>query len=129
MSLVELMLATSLWGVGFLGALGLFTTCRGAVVTANNILAATNIAQTQIESLKFANFKDVTTLAEQSVLVRSTFNGTAIMNRFYYTVTVTELLGGTVKDVIVEVAWQEKGYNSSSRTQWRSIKMESMITE
>lgn len=127
-NLVELLMAMALFTIGFLGILALFTTGFGAVSHSKNVTYASNIAQSQLEKIRFSDFNNVASVPRTAVFGAAVVNGTPVTTTFYRTLTVTPNPDNSQKNVVVQVAWEERGFNGADQSQWRSLAFETVLT-
>jgi len=127
--LAELLLACALWSAAFLGVMALYTTCYAAVMHSNNIANATNLAQSKLEAVKFVSYSNINSMPEATTTYSSVVNGVSLTSTFYYTMTVTPNGSNTMKTVVVDVSWEESQFNGSNRSNWKSLSLETKITQ
>jgi len=128
-SLVELLFAMTLFVIGFLGVLALFTTGFGAVTHSKNVTYASHIAESQIEKIRFKDYADIASQPRTALKGTATVNGNAVSTTFYRTLTVTPNVDDTIKTVVVQVVWEERGFNGPDQAQWKSVAMETMVAQ
>jgi prepilin-type N-terminal cleavage/methylation domain-containing protein len=126
-NLVELLFAMALFVIGFLGVLALFTTGFGAVSHTKNVTYATHIAQSQIEKIRFSDFANIQSVPRTTVKGGAVVNGQPVTTTFYRTLTVTPNVDNTLKTVVIQVIWQERGFNGVDEKKWQSLAMETVL--
>jgi len=128
-NMAELLMAMTLFVIGFLGVLALFTTGFGAVTKSKNLTYACNIAQSQIEKIRFSDFSNIASSPRTTLYGSARVNGQNVTTAFYRTMTVTSNADNTLKNVVVQVTWEERGFSGTDTSEWKSISMETVITE
>ena len=116
----------ALWMGGFLGVMALFTTCHAAVAHSSRVAYATTLAQSQLEALKFSAYNSIVSVPEKTATVKTAGSSSATTS-FFYTITVSPNVGNTVKNISIDVTWQEPGYNGVNGTPYRSVRLETEV--
>lgn len=106
-SLIEVMVATALLLVSIFGLVAVFPMQRKAVVMSHDVLAATALAEREMERTLALGYSGASsrTVGEE---VRGTVDGTPVTVSLTCRTTVTAV-SSQLKDVVVEVSWQEGG--------------------
>jgi len=108
-SLVEMLYALGLLALGFISVMGMFPTAFSGIHHSKNLMLAGNIAQSELEKLRFVDYEAVTSQERTSVPINSEVNGVPVTVLFTRQITVTPNLANTMKNVVVIITWREKG--------------------
>lgn len=127
-SLIELCFAMAVLAVGFICVLGMFPTSFAGITGSKNMILATHLAQSQLEKIKFVDYDSIANQAQTPVNYSNTVNGVPVTTLFYKQVNVTSNPGNTLKDVVVQVFWQEGAFNGNDISTWKYVQFETYIS-
>ncbi|MCL5773207.1 MAG: prepilin-type N-terminal cleavage/methylation domain-containing protein [Firmicutes bacterium] len=127
-SLIELCFAMAILAVGFICVLGMFPTSFTGITGSKNMILATHLAQSQLEKIKFVDYDSIANQAQTPVNYSNTVNGVPVSTLFYKQVNVTSNPGNTLKDVVVQVFWQEGAFNGNDMSRWKCLQFETYIS-
>lgn len=108
-SLVEVLIATTVFSVAFLALIGLFPTTQRTSRQAQYQLLANHVAEAQMEATIYAPFDSVASTSPQTQVMTTTTNGAQQVWSFTWQITVTPNIGGnaSLKDVRCRVTWTD----------------------
>jgi type IV pilus assembly protein PilV len=105
-TLVEVMVASGIFVFGMLAVLGMLITSMGGNAEGRQITEATNIAASEIESLKLTDYDHLASYSDTTIVNTSSVNDT-----FTSVCTVYEDVAPPLKlkKVVVTTSWTAKG--------------------
>lgn len=103
-SLLEALMACCLFAVAFLILLGVFPLAAGAVRQGSEVMAATFLAEQQIEAVRALPYDSIAD-ATQSLALSTRNNGVTCVTQYTIATLVTEIRPG-LKGVRVLVTWE-----------------------
>lgn len=107
LTLVEVLVATSLFLVATFGLLAVFPTQNRAIGLSHDVLTATSLADREIESTVALGFSVAANRTAQET-VSGVVNGVAVSQTFTCETRVTSV-SSQLSDVVVRVRWTEGG--------------------
>jgi type IV pilus assembly protein PilV len=136
-TLIEIIIALLILGVGLVGLLALFPVGFDAAGKASNIITATFLAQEQMEELKRDGYGGSTLTTALSTTTPNP-NGTFDSPYEYYQYEIDAIAGisdggggrrlaGSICEVIVDVYWPAEGHSPGNRTGQRNVELKTYI--
>ena len=105
-SLIEILIAVFVFVTAFLMLLGVFPASNRAVARARNMNFATQVAERVMEDQVAQGYSGVTSNTG-NVTIQSINNGNNVTTVFSYSVAVTDVASLNLKDVMVQVTWNQ----------------------
>lgn len=129
-TLVELMVALSIFAVGMLGVSAMFTTSIGGNAQGKHMTEATSLAQSKLSELQTATpyadlgFPKTTTEAGLDASGSTVGSTPHIYTRFTHVTTIIPAIG--VKRIEVTVSWVSKPSDGSSKPYIRKVTLKTL---